>query len=105
VRACSECILCGCCSASCPSYWWKGTVKGGEKGVKDTYLGPAVLLAAYRWISDSRDQLTKERLKYLDDEHRLYRCHTIGNCSRVCPKSLSPNLAISSIIALQHRAH
>ncbi len=82
-----ECILCACCSTSCPSYWWSS----------DTYLGPAVLMQAYRWIEDSRDQLTKERLEYLDDAFKLYRCHTIMNCSKTCPKGLNPGKAVASI--------
>tara|TARA_B100001559_G_scaffold320467_1_gene332762 strand:- start:528 stop:1304 length:777 start_codon:yes stop_codon:yes gene_type:complete len=82
-----ECILCACCSTSCPSYWWNG----------DKYLGPAVLLQAYRWISDSRDEEKKERLKKVADELKLYRCHTIMNCTNSCPKGLNPAKAISSI--------
>eukprot|EP01033_Poteriospumella_lacustris_P003825 gene3825-2714_t len=82
-----ECILCACCSTSCPSYWWNA----------DRYLGPAVLMQAYRWIEDSRDELTKERLEYLDDSFRLYRCKTIMNCSRTCPKGLNPGKAVASI--------
>ena len=82
-----ECILCACCSTSCPSYWWNG----------DKYLGPAVLLQAYRWISDSRDEEKKERLKKVADELKLYRCHTIMNCANSCPKGLNPAKAIGSI--------
>jgi len=82
-----ECIMCACCSTSCPSYWWNG----------DKYLGPAVLLQAYRWISDSRDAERKERLKKVADELKLYRCHTIMNCTNSCPKGLNPAKAISSI--------
>lgn len=82
-----ECILCACCSTSCPSYWWN----------MDRYLGPAVLMQAYRWIEDSRDELTKERLEFLDDSFKLYRCHTIMNCSRTCPKGLNPGKAVASI--------
>jgi len=82
-----ECILCACCSTSCPSYWWNG----------DKYLGPAVLLQAYRWINDSRDGDKKERLKKVADELKLYRCHTIMNCTNSCPKGLNPAKAISSI--------
>ena len=82
-----ECILCACCSTSCPSYWWNG----------DKYLGPAVLLQAYRWISDSRDEEKKERLKKVADELKLYRCHTIMNCTNSCPKGLNPAKAIGSI--------
>ena len=82
-----ECILCACCSTSCPSYWWNG----------DKYLGPAVLLQAYRWINDSRDGNKKERLKKVADELKLYRCHTIMNCTNSCPKGLNPAKAIGSI--------
>ena len=82
-----ECILCACCSASCPSYWWN----------QDKYLGPAILLQAYRWLIDSRDVKTKERLKFLNHKMRLFRCHTIMNCSKTCPKSLNPGKAISFI--------
>jgi succinate dehydrogenase / fumarate reductase iron-sulfur subunit len=80
-----ECIMCACCSTSCPSYWWNG----------DKYLGPAALLAAYRWIVDSRDEKTEERLAALDDPFKLYRCHTIMNCATVCPKGLNPAQAIA----------
>jgi succinate dehydrogenase / fumarate reductase iron-sulfur subunit len=82
-----ECILCFCCSTSCPSYWWNG----------DRYLGPAILLQAYRWLADSRDEMTGERLDALEDPFRLYRCHTIMNCSRTCPKGLNPAKAIAEI--------
>lgn len=82
-----ECILCACCSTSCPSYWWNS----------DKYLGPAVLLQAYRWIIDSRDEFTKERLEKFNDDYSLYRCHTIMNCATVCPKGLNPGLAIAEI--------
>lgn len=82
-----ECILCACCSTSCPSYWWNA----------DKYLGPAVLMQAYRWIEDSRDGKTKERLAELDDAFKLYRCHTIMNCTKVCPKNLNPGKAIANI--------
>lgn len=82
-----ECILCACCSTSCPSYWWNS----------DKYLGPAVLMQAYRWIEDSRDGYTKERLAELDDAFKLYRCHTIMNCTKVCPKHLNPGQAIAQI--------
>ena len=82
-----ECILCACCSTSCPSYWWNA----------DKYLGPAVLMQAYRWIEDSRDEITNERLKQLDDPFKLYRCHTIMNCTKTCPKGLNPGKAIGSI--------
>ena len=82
-----ECILCFCCSTSCPSYWWNG----------DRYLGPAILLQAYRWIADSRDEAAGERLDQLEDPFRLYRCHTIMNCTRTCPKHLNPAKAIAEI--------
>ncbi|MGO9133959.1 MAG: succinate dehydrogenase iron-sulfur subunit [Methylovirgula sp.] len=82
-----ECILCACCSTSCPSYWWNG----------DRYLGPAVLLQAYRWISDSRDEAKGERLDDVEDPYRLYRCHTIMNCAKACPKGLNPAKAIADI--------
>jgi succinate dehydrogenase / fumarate reductase iron-sulfur subunit len=82
-----ECILCFSCSTSCPSYWWNG----------DRYLGPAVLLQAYRWIADSRDEATGERLDQLEDPFRLYRCHTIMNCTKTCPKGLNPAKAIAEI--------
>ncbi len=82
-----ECILCACCSTSCPSYWWNS----------DRYLGPAILLQAYRWIADSRDEYTGERLDDLEDPFRLYRCHTIMNCTRTCPKNLNPGKAIAEI--------
>jgi succinate dehydrogenase / fumarate reductase iron-sulfur subunit len=83
----SACILCACCSTSCPSYWWNS----------DRYLGPAALLAAYRWIVDSRDEATGERLDALEDPFRLYRCHTIMNCTEACPKDLNPARAIADI--------
>ncbi len=82
-----ECILCACCSTACPSYWWNG----------DRYLGPAILLQAYRWIADSRDESTGERLDDLEDPFRLYRCHTIMNCTATCPKGLNPAKAIAEI--------
>jgi len=82
-----ECILCACCSTSCPSYWWNG----------ERYLGPAVLLQAYRWLADSRDEFTGERLDNLEDPFRLYRCHTIMNCAKTCPKGLNPAKAIAGI--------
>jgi succinate dehydrogenase / fumarate reductase iron-sulfur subunit len=80
-----ECILCFCCSTGCPSYWWNS----------DRFLGPAVLLQAYRWLADSRDEATGERLDQLEDPYRLYRCHTIMNCANVCPKGLNPAKAIA----------
>lgn len=82
-----ECILCACCSTSCPSYWWNG----------DRFLGPAALLAAHRWIDDSRDEATGERLDDLEDPFRLFRCHTIMNCTTACPKGLNPAKAIADI--------
>ena len=82
-----ECILCFCCTTSCPSYWWSG----------ERYLGPAILLQAYRWIADSRDDNTGERLDALEDPFRLYRCHTIMNCTKTCPKGLNPAKAIAEI--------
>ncbi|HTI68097.1 MAG TPA: succinate dehydrogenase iron-sulfur subunit [Caulobacteraceae bacterium] len=82
-----ECILCACCSTSCPSYWWNG----------EKYLGPAALLQAYRWLIDSRDEATGDRLDDLEDPFKLYRCHTIMNCAQVCPKGLNPAKAIAEI--------
>ncbi len=84
-----ECILCACCTTSCPSYWWNG----------EKYLGPATLLQAQRWIADSRDEATGERLDALEDPFKLYRCHTIMNCAQVCPKGLNPAKAIAEIKA------
>jgi succinate dehydrogenase / fumarate reductase iron-sulfur subunit len=82
-----ECILCGACTTSCPSFWWNS----------DKFVGPAGLLQAYRFIADSRDQAEEERLENLEDPYRLYRCHNIMNCVEVCPKQLNPNAAISNI--------
>ncbi|NWG47134.1 MAG: succinate dehydrogenase iron-sulfur subunit [Alphaproteobacteria bacterium] len=82
-----ECILCACCSTACPSYWWNS----------DRYLGPAALLHAHRWVIDSRDEATGERLDELEDPFRLYRCHTIMNCATVCPKGLNPAEAIADL--------
>ncbi|HEY2708266.1 MAG TPA: succinate dehydrogenase iron-sulfur subunit [Caulobacteraceae bacterium] len=82
-----ECILCACCSTSCPSYWWN----------EERFLGPATLLHAYRWIIDSRDEATGERLDALEDPFKLYRCHTIMNCAQVCPKGLNPSEAIAEV--------
>jgi len=82
-----ECILCACCTTSCPSYWWNG----------DRYLGPAVLMQAYRWMVDSRDQKTEERMQRLQDHYSVYRCHTILNCTKTCPKGLNPGEAIAGI--------
>ena len=88
-----ECILCACCSTSCPSYWWN----------PDRYLGPAVLLQAYRWLTDSRDEAGDERLDQLQDSFRLYRCHTIMNCTNSCPKGLNPAKAIGEIKKMLHQ--
>lgn len=82
-----ECILCACCSTSCPSYWWN----------QDKYLGPAILLQAYRWIIDSRDLTEKSRIKFLTNKSKLYKCHSIMNCSRTCPKFLNPASVINSL--------
>ena len=82
-----ECILCACCSTSCPSYWWN----------QDRYLGPAALLHSYRWLIDSRDEAKGERLDDLEDPFRLYRCHTIMNCANTCPKGLNPAKAIAEV--------
>ncbi len=82
-----ECIMCFCCSTGCPSYWWNS----------ERYLGPAVLLQAYRWIVDSRDEAAGERLDELQDPFRLYRCHTIMNCTKTCPKGLNPGKAIAEL--------
>ena len=82
-----ECILCACCSTSCPSYWWNS----------DKYLGPAVLMQAFRWIADSRDNATAERLEYVDDAMKLYRCKSIMNCTNTCPKGLNPGQAIGKL--------
>ena len=90
-----ECILCACCSTACPSYWWNS----------DKFLGPAILLQAYRWLADSRDEMTGERLDELEDPFRLYRCHTIMNCANACPKGLSPARAIAEIKKLQAERH
>ena len=82
-----ECILCACCSTSCPSYWWNS----------ERYMGPAALLQSYRWLADSRDEMKGERLDNLEDPFRLYRCHTIMNCAQACPKGLNPARAIGEI--------
>lgn len=92
-----ECILCACCSTSCPSYWWNGSKDDNE----EEYLGPAALLQAHRWIKDSRDDKTAERLAALEDTFKLYRCHTIMNCVNVCPKNLNPAEAINEIKRMQ----
>lgn len=88
-----ECILCACCSTSCPSFWWN----------PDKFVGPAGLLAAYRFIADTRDTITSERLDNLEDPYRLFRCHTIMNCVDVCPKGLNPTKAIGKIKELMVR--
>jgi succinate dehydrogenase / fumarate reductase iron-sulfur subunit len=80
-----ECILCACCSTSCPSYWWNG----------EKYLGPAILLQAYRWLADSRDDDDETRLAQFEDAYTMYRCHTILNCTAACPKHLNPAKAIA----------
>ena len=91
-----ECILCACCSTSCPSYWWNS----------DSYLGPAVLMQAYRWIEDSRDESTIERMKFVDDAMKLYRCKTIMNCSNTCPKGLNPGKAIGKLkLKIENELH
>jgi succinate dehydrogenase (ubiquinone) iron-sulfur subunit len=90
-----ECVLCACCSTSCPSYWWN----------QDEYLGPAVLLQSYRWLADSRDAKTEERLSFLDDAFKVYRCKTIMNCSKTCPKHLNPGKAIAHIKAEMEAMH
>ncbi len=85
-----ECILCACCTTACPSFWWN----------PERFLGPAALLAAYRFIADSRDQATDARLDFLEDPYRLFRCHSIMNCVEVCPKGLNPTAAIGKIKAM-----
>ncbi|NOT83515.1 MAG: succinate dehydrogenase iron-sulfur subunit [Methylococcaceae bacterium] len=90
-----ECVLCACCSTSCPSYWWNS----------DKYLGPAVLLQAYRWLVDSRDENTDARLEELDDAFKLYRCHTIMNCTDTCPKGLNPAKTIAETKKLLTQKH
>lgn len=82
-----ECILCACCTTSCPSYWWSG----------NKYLGPAVLMQAYRWIIDSRDEATEKRLEQMKDAYSVFKCHTIMNCSRTCPKGLNPGRAVAEV--------
>ncbi|HSP25688.1 MAG TPA: succinate dehydrogenase iron-sulfur subunit [Saliniramus sp.] len=90
-----ECLLCACCTTACPSYWWNG----------DRFLGPAALLHAYRWLADSRDEMTGERLDHLEDPFRLYRCHTIMNCANACPKGLNPAKAIAEIKKMMVTRH
>lgn len=85
-----ECILCACCTASCPSYWWNG----------DKYLGPAIIQQAYRWIIDSRDEARAERLEKMNDKFSIFKCHTIMNCTKACPKNLNPAWAIAEIKAM-----
>jgi succinate dehydrogenase / fumarate reductase iron-sulfur subunit len=82
-----ECVLCACCSTACPSFWWN----------PDKFVGPAALLQAYRFLADSRDQATAERLDNLEDPYRLFRCHSIMNCVDTCPKELNPTKAINKI--------
>jgi len=91
-----ECILCACCSTACPSYWWNG----------DKYLGPAIIQQAYRWIIDSRDEAQAERLEKMNDKFSIFKCHTIMNCTKACPKNLNPAWAITEIKAMlnQHEA-
>jgi len=88
-----ECILCACCSTSCPSYWWNS----------DRYLGPAAIMQAYRWIIDSRDEGTRKRLLNLRDPFSVFRCHTIMNCTKTCPKGLNPGKAIAEVKKLVTR--
>ncbi|KAK8803836.1 hypothetical protein WA158_001530 [Blastocystis sp. Blastoise] len=90
-----ECILCACCSTSCPSYWWHA----------DKYLGPSILQQAYRWIADSRDDFTHERLESLDDTYKLYRCHQIMQCTHACPKNLNPGSSIQKLKRAVHKMH
>ena len=90
-----ECILCACCSTACPSYWWNG----------EKFLGPAALLQAYRWIADTRDEATQDRLNELEDPFKLYRCHTIMNCTNTCPKGLNPAAAIGKVKKLMVERH
>ncbi len=87
LRDMDKCILCACCSTSCPSYWWNS----------DKYLGPAVLMQANRWVKDSRDDGKEERLNMLRDPFSLYRCHTIMNCTKTCPKGLNPGKAVADL--------
>ena len=98
-----ECILCACCSTSCPLYWWNadkylGLSEPHKIFVNKKFIrGPSVLMQAYRWIEDSRDEITEQRLKQLNDPFKLYRCHTIMNCSKTCPKGLNPGKAEADI--------
>ena len=87
LRDMDKCILCACCSTSCPSYWWNS----------DKYLGPAVLMQANRWVKDSRDDAKQERLDMLKDKFSMYRCHTIMNCTKTCPKGLNPGKSIAEL--------
>ena len=89
-----ECVLCACCSTSCPTYWWN----------EDKYLGPAALLQAYRWISDTRDEGLGSRRHRLKDEYQVYRCHTVMNCTKTCPKHLNPGKAIAAIKQLHRQS-
>jgi len=88
-----ECILCACCSTACPSYWWNG----------DKYLGPAIIQQAYRWIIDSRDEARAERLEKMNDKFSIFKCHTIMNCTKACPKNLNPAWAITEIKAMLNK--
>ncbi|KAK8808563.1 hypothetical protein WA158_008464 [Blastocystis sp. Blastoise] len=90
-----ECILCACCSTSCPSYWWHA----------DKYLGPSILQQAYRWVADSRDEFTNERLENLNDTYKLYRCHQIMQCTHACPKNLNPGSSIQKLKRAVHNMH
>ena len=100
-----ECILCNCCSTSCPSYWWNPDKYLGPMGRRNIPSSHLVLQQAYRWIVDSRDEMTEERLKSLDDTYKLYRCHAIMNCTHACPKNLNPGGSIAQIKHLEHMRH
>jgi succinate dehydrogenase / fumarate reductase iron-sulfur subunit len=94
-----ECVLCACCSTACPSYWWNGDKSNSPSEVAraQEFLGPAALLQMYRWVVDSRDEERANRLKFVNDKFKLYRCHTIMNCARTCPKGLNPAKAIAGL--------
>lgn len=96
-----ECVLCACCSTACPSYWWSGDKRQSKSPIvqQQEFLGPAALLQAYRWVIDSRDEERESRLKFINDKFKLYRCHTIMNCARTCPKGLNPAEAIAGLKA------
>lgn len=100
-----ECILCNCCSTSCPSYWWNPDKYLGPMGRRNIPSSHLVLQQAYRWIVDSRDEMTEERLKSLNDTYKLYRCHAIMNCTHACPKNLNPGGSIAQIKHLEHMRH